>query len=506
MNQRKAGVVISYIGQAVNILIGLVYTPVMLRLLGKSEYGLYQLVYSVVSYLSLLSLGFGSSYMRFYAREKAKGNDDGVAVLNGMFLLIFLVISGICILCGGVLLKNIRTLFAQGLTDSEYDVAGVLMKLMIINLALTFPNTVFNCIITSQERFVFQKTLILIHHLLNPFLSLPLLLMGYGSIGMVAATTAATLIVLVTNMFYCFRKIHCRFLFRGMRFSILKEMWAFTFFIFLNQIVDQINWSVDKFLLGRMAGSSAVALYGVGAQINTLYVHFSSSISNVFVPRVNRAVAEGEDDSILSNLFTKVGRIQFFVIALIVTGFIFFGRPFISFWAGKQYKDAYGVVLFLIIPAMIPLIQNMGIEIQRAKNKHKARSIVYFFIAISNIFISIPLIRKWGPVGAAAGTMISLLAGNGFFMNWYYHNRLDIDIIAFWKSIGRIIPSLIIPIITGVVSMLVISYDSIIKLACGIVVYTIIYCVCVYLWGMDESEKKMVTSIRSKLKRFRKAG
>ena len=75
MNQNKAGVIISYIGMAVNMLSGLIYTPIMLRLLGQSEYGLYQLVYSVVSYLSLLSLGFGSSYMRFYSREKAKDDD-----------------------------------------------------------------------------------------------------------------------------------------------------------------------------------------------------------------------------------------------------------------------------------------------------------------------------------------------------------------------------------------------------------------------------------------------
>ena len=69
----------------------------MLRLLGQSEYGLYQLVYSVVSYLSLLSLGFSSSYMRFYSRYKVENNEDEVARLNGMFLLIFMFLSVVCI-------------------------------------------------------------------------------------------------------------------------------------------------------------------------------------------------------------------------------------------------------------------------------------------------------------------------------------------------------------------------------------------------------------------------
>lgn len=88
INQRKAGVLLSYAGELVKILVSLVYTPIMLRLLGQSEYGLYQLVYSVVSYLSLLSLGFGSSYLRFYSKYKAQNDEAGVAKLNGMFMII----------------------------------------------------------------------------------------------------------------------------------------------------------------------------------------------------------------------------------------------------------------------------------------------------------------------------------------------------------------------------------------------------------------------------------
>ena len=138
INQRKAGVILSYAGELVKILVSLIYTPIMLRLLGQSEYGLYQLVYSVVAYLSLLSLGFGSSYLRFYSRYKAQKDEDSVAKLNGMFMLIFCSISIICVLCGLVMIGNIRGIFGTGLTESEYATAKVLMGLLIINLAMTF--------------------------------------------------------------------------------------------------------------------------------------------------------------------------------------------------------------------------------------------------------------------------------------------------------------------------------------------------------------------------------
>ena len=60
VNQLKAGVVLGYAGMAVTNIVSLIYTPVMLRFLGKSEYGLYQMVYSVVSYLGLLNFGFNT--------------------------------------------------------------------------------------------------------------------------------------------------------------------------------------------------------------------------------------------------------------------------------------------------------------------------------------------------------------------------------------------------------------------------------------------------------------
>lgn len=490
INQRKAGVILSYAGEMVKIVVSLVYTPVMLRLLGQSEYGLYQLVYSVVSYLSLLSLGFGSSYLRFYSRYKAQKDESGVAKLNGMFILIFSSISIICIICGSIMIGNIHNIFGTGLTKQEYETARVLMGLLIINLAMTFPNSVFNCSITAHEKFFFQKLLILLQNLFSPFLTIPLLIMGYGSIGMVSVTTFLTFVLLFSNMFYCFKNLHIRFEFKGLQISLLKEMWVFTFFIFLNQIIDQINWSLDKFLLGRFAGTTAVAVYGVGGQINTLYLQFSSSVSNVFVPKVNRIVAETNDDEQLTKLFTKVGRIQFMVLGLILSGFVFLGTPFVKLWAGSEYSESYVVTLLLIIPVTVPLIQNLGIEIQRAKNMHKARAIIY--LAIANVFISIPLIKVIGPTGAALGTAISLIVGNIIFMNWYYHVRIGMNMIYFWKEIAKFIPALITPCGVGFLIMKFAHVSGIFNVFIYSIIYMVIYGISMYFLGMNTEEKNLV--------------
>ena len=166
-------------------------------------------------------------------------------------------------------------------------------------------------------------------------------------------TTVITLGKLILDVWYCFGKLHVQFIFKGFQFSLLKEMWVFTFFIFLNQIIDQVNWSVDKFLLARLSGTTAIAIYGVGAQINSMYLQFSTAVSNVFVPRVNVIVASSGNNNELTKLFIKVGRVQFIIMTLILTGFIFVGKPFIQFWAGVSYTEAYYVILFLILSSRL---------------------------------------------------------------------------------------------------------------------------------------------------------
>lgn len=500
-NQLKIGVILSYITMFAQNIIGILYTPIMLRLLGKSEYGLYQLVYSVVSYLGLLSFGFGSAYVRFYSRYKVKDDEDGIARLNGMFITIFLIIALISILAGSVLVVNVELIFKQGLTPSEINTARILMILMVFNLAVTFPSSVFDSYVTAHECYFFQRVVSLLQTVSNPFLTLPLLLMGYKSISLVVVTTVLTLGKFVLNVYYCKKKLNMQFKFKNMQFSLLKEIWVFSFFIFLNMIVDQINWSVDKFILGMFGGTVAVAVYAVGGQINTLYMSLSTSVSSVFIPRINTIVADNDDNAKLTDIFTRVARIQFIVLALVLFGFILLGKYFISVWAGNGYDSAYYVVLLLIIPVTVPLIQNLGVEIQRAKNMHKFRSIVYFIIAIGNVLLSIPLTKVYGEVGAALGTAITMTLGNVIIMNWYYHARVKLDMKYFWNNIFSLLPAILVSFFIGLAVSKVIVVDSIINFIIVGCIYVLAYIICMYFFGLNSYEKSLFDGVINKVLR-----
>ncbi|WP_368646172.1 lipopolysaccharide biosynthesis protein [Alkalibacterium putridalgicola] len=492
INQLKAGAMLSYISMGLGYLVSIIYTPVMLRLLGQSEYGLYNLVASVVAYLGVLNFGFGSAYIRYYSRYKVQKDREKIATLNGMFLIIFSVIGFIAVIAGTVLAMNTEVIFGSELTSEELSRAKFLMLILVINLAISFPNIVFTSHITANEKFVFYKLVQMIKIIVNPFVVLPVLIMGYGSVGMVVVTTVLNITIEIINATYCLKVLKMRFSFKNFDFSLMREMTVFSSFIFMNLLIDQINWNVDKFILGRFHGTISVAVYGLAAQLNTYYLSISSTVSNVFIPRVHRIVADSDNNDELTELFTKIGRIQFIILSLILSGLFFFGQSFINMWAGSNYTDAYPIVLILTVPVTIPLIQNIGIEIQRAKNMHQFRSWVYFFIALANLGITIPLAREYGGIGAAAGTAMSLIVGNGFVMNWYYHFKVGLDMKFFWKKILSFIPSLTMPLIVGWgIIRYVDLYAFPIFLSAGFI-YVLIFSISMWFIGMNQFEKDLL--------------
>lgn len=501
--QRSLGVILQYAQMALSIIISLLYTPIMLRILGKNEYGIYNLASSIISYLSLLSLGFGASYLRFYSRYRKDNDNDSIKRMNGLYITVFSLMGIIALIGGLILAQNAQIFYNETYTAQEIDIARILMSFLAINLAISFPASVFTSYVTAQEKFIFQKVLNLGKTVISPLVNIIFLYLGYGSIGMVISTTVLSIILDVINVFYCFTKLKMQISFRNPNFGLLKEIFIFSLFIAMNQIIDQINWQTDKVILGKVVNGGAVAVYAVGAQINTMFTSFSTAVSSVFTPKVNMIVQENKEDmdKQLTDLFIKVGRIQWFIMFLVLSGFVFFGQFFVSKWAGEGYENAYWVALLLMVPATIPLIQNIGIEIQRAKNKHQFRSIVYLIMAILNVGISILFAMMWGEIGTALGTTIALLVANGLIMNIYYQKKLGINVIEFWKSIGKTLTGMITPVAFGVFLILFYEFNSLLDFGLLVVAYTFVYIISIYFLGMNKEEKGMINSVFKKVVR-----
>lgn len=502
VNQLKAGVVLNYVVIFLNTVVGLLYTPYMLRMMGQSEYGLYSLVASVIAYLTVLDLGFGNAIVRYTAKFRAEKKTEEQYEMFGMFFLLYLVIGIIAFGIGLGLYFNVDTLFGNTMTAVELDRARIMMLLLVANLAFTFPMSIWGSVIQAYEDFVFQKSLNIIRIILNTAVMICLLHFGYKAVAMVVVQTIFNVLTLVVNFIYCRRKlnIHIYFRFKHFHWGFLKEVAIYSFWIFLNAIMDRVYWSTGQFVLGAMVGTAAVAVFAIAIQLEGMYMQFSTAISSVFLPKVTAMVATNRSRKEISDLFIRTGRIQYIVLSYILSGFIIFGRQFIELWAGAGYSDAYIISLLFFIPLTVPLIQNLGITILQARNEMKFRSVLYIIIALVSLAMQIVMTRYFGGIGCAMGVSGALVVGQILIMNVYYRRRQDLDIKTFWKEISKMS---IIPIVLIFSSMLVIRHffalDSWGKLILGIAAFSLVYIPLFFRFSMTDDERNLFISMFHKI-------
>lgn len=491
-SQLKIGALLSYVVLALQNLVGLVYTPFMLRMMGKSEYGLYSIAASIVAYLTILDLGFGNAIVRYTAKYRAEGKQEEQYRMFGMFFLLYCGIGIITLITGGVLYLNAESIFDASMTATELQRTKWILVLMVVNLAITFPFSLFGSIITAYEQFVFQKVVAIVRIVLNTVTMVVLLTMGYRAVAMVVVATIFNVVTLGMNFWYCKHYLKIKLKFAKFQWGFLKEVSIYSFWIFLNAIMDRIYWSTGQFVLGAYAGTAVVAVYAVAIQLQQMYMSFSTAISGVFLPKVTAMAVKDSDGKAISDLFIKTGRIQYCIMVLVLTGFFLFGRQFIRLWAGDGYDDAYTIAMLFFVPLTIPLCQNLGITILQARNQMKFRCLLYLFISMASLVAQVFLSRSYGGIGCAIAVAVALILGQNIIMNVYYQTRQRIDIVRFWLEILKmtIVPAVLI--VAAYYALQQFALDSVLELCLGIFLYLLVYLPLFFALSMNAYERDLI--------------
>ncbi len=505
INQLRSGVYLSYINLLLGSVIPMFYTPLMLEMLGKAEHGLYSLANSAIGYLSLLSFGFGSTIIRYLAKYRAENDKAAVERTFGFFLLLYMALASLVILGGWIIAENASVIFKQSLSIQELKKIKTLLLLMTFNTALSFPMSVITSVSAAYERYVFRQTMDIISTIASPAINLITLYMGYASVGIAVTGIILQVVLLIPNVIHCTHVLGVKPTFERMSLPLVREMIGFSAYVFIGSVVDMLFWATDKVILGMLIGTVAVSVYQVGSTFNNIVMQLSVSISGVLTPRITGMVVKDASCEELSDLFIRVGRIQFLIVALIVSGFTVFGQSFILLWAGNSYADSYWIAVLTLFPLSIPLIQNTGISILVAQNKHKFRSLVYLAIAIANVISTYFVVPYMGGIGAALCSCISYLMGQGLIMNIYYDKVIKLDISRFWKNILQmaILPGFML--VAGLIIKNIVSFDNWVTFFAGVAVYVVIYCFGMFFFVMNDYEKDVIREpIQKVLNRFRK--
>lgn len=465
----------------------------MLRSLGQGMFGLFSLVNSTIGYLTVLDLGFGNTLIRYLSKSIAEKDEEGTSKLQGTFLLLYLGI-GTFALCLGLLIPRFADfLFVNGLTPGEIASFKTMFFIASVNLSISFPLNVFTSIIVSRERFIFQKTVSLVRILINPVIYVLILSNGYKAVALITAIAAMNVLFGAFSVCFVLFRLKARFSFKKIDVSLFREIVGYSFWVFLGVIVNQLWWNSGQLMLGIFATTSSIAIFALAMQLRAYFEVFATAISGVFLPKLTMMETANVAKEEFSRLFIRVGRLQFYILLLILSGFALVGKSFIIYWAGPEYIKSYYVALGVFVPLLFIDSQTLGIVILQSKNKHAFRSITYLVVAITSIVLSVPLIRVYDVYGCAVAIIASLVTGNLFIMNLYYR-RIGLDVITFWKSLLSIVPKAAIPFVLGILSLRFVAIESLVNVVGFILVYTAVFFAVMYSLSFDDFERNLVTA------------
>lgn len=485
----KISAILSYVLIGVNSIYGIVIIPFILGVLGPSEYGVYRTISSFTAALVVLDLGIGNTVLRYIAKFNAEKNQKQIENFSAMSIIQALVISIVITSISIVLYQLIDVTFSNKMTAAQVIKAKQLFVIIIITMCCRVFENVIAGIINGCNQFAFTNFVKLSMLIIRIILVVILLTIYTNSLMLVIIDFIITILAIIAELFYVYRILLVRIKYYFWDKLLFIESFKYTILLFIQSIVMQLNGNFDNIIIGALIGPLAVTIYSLGLTIFNMFEQFSMALSSIMLPTVMNQIHAGASNTELENTVIKVGRFQFALLGAIVAGFAVIGREFVHLWLGKDYSNVWVIAMILMLPALLPLIQNVCLSIIRAKNKIAFRTMVISIMAVFNLIVTIFGVMYFGYIAAAVGTAIGLTGANLIAMNIYYYKRLNINVFRIFRNIFKgIAPCILISTIPLIVANHYIQGNWL-AFSIKVMIFMVVYGILISLFGFNSYEK-----------------
>jgi Membrane protein involved in the export of O-antigen and teichoic acid len=497
MNQRKAGVVLSYLSMGLDALASFICLPFLVKLLGKGEFGLYQLVGAIIAYLLIMDFGLSNTTTRYYARYQEQGKQKEKENMLALSAIFYGFVAVLILVIGFSLLYFFLPVYQNTLSPQDFVTAKKLFTIMLLNVAIVIPANIFAAVINANQKFIFAKTLVILTLLLRPTTIVLMLHLWPKALTIVYIHTIFNFLVVTANIIYCCKFLDIKMKLHRFEWKLLKELILFSLFVFLAVAMEQSYWRSGQLILGALIGTGVVAVYAIAMKLDIFFTRLADNISAIFLPQLSQISAHKSFKEQTNEVFLKVSRLQLMVMSIFLCGFILYGKTFLNFWLGAGFDESYYYSLIIMFALFIPLTQSIGIWILQAQNKHYFRAYVYTASAIFNIFLGIFLVKNIGAKGCAIATAISILLGQGLAMNLYY-KKIGLALKSYFENLLKIIPACLIVFLIGLAGEQFFINQSLAVFLVKIILFILLFLAAFYFGFMNAYEKNLLKSLYGK--------
>lgn len=504
MNNKKQigfGAIISYVAIIVNIVVGLIYTPWMVKQIGQSQYGLYTLANSLIT-LFLVDFGLSAAAARYVSNYHAEGKEEQVNNFLGVIYKFYIIVDLVIFIALTVLYFFIDKIYIK-LTPEELKQFKVVYIIAASFNIVNLPFVTFNGILTAYEKFIQLKLADLIYRAIVVALTVTVLLLNWGLYALVAAHAVAGIIIIIYKFIIIKSTTHVKANFRYSDKKLFSEIFAFSFWTTVLTLAARLIFNITPTILGIVADSAAIAVFGIVTTIEGYSYTITTAINGMFMPTISKIYTTEENaNEHLMPLMIKVGRFQFALNGLIIVGFALVGKSFINLWVGADYADAYYGILLVIIPGIFFNSLQVANTAMTVMNKVKIQAIIGLICGGINIAISFVASKFYGVIGASVSICIAYIIRSILYI------IVDQKVMKFdMKEFAihcylRMIPVALITLALGLILNYFVADAGWVRLLIKAVVIVCVYLITVFLFGITQQERKAVFSkIKIKLTR-----
>ncbi len=494
--ERIKGIVISYGVTIVNLLANLLLVPRYLKVFGVDLYGLYQYVYSIAQYAVILDFGISSVMTKFIREFDLRKDEDAKENVAFYGLIIILVAFFLIVIVTIAMAISMDTTLLNDRPAEQQELAHILLVFIVVQFGLALAQNYFDGALLAVEDYFVVKLIAFIRAVLKVVFILILMYSNIGIISIVLGDVIAATLCISFSSVRALKVKRLKIKYHYWDKSLFFEAMKLSYALMLQSIVTFANNYVDKIFLGKLINNAAVTMYALAMTFNGMFCEIPTVIQRLYLPESIRMIENKATGDELSEYVGRVGRFQFMLCGAIIGGFFLFGREFIYLWAGEETLISWEIAMLLMVSSIVPIVQNVCLTILTAMNKRAFRSYMLLVGIVVNILLTIPLVERYGIIGAPVGTIVSSIAFNWIGMNIYYAKVVHMNI----KRMFAIIISR-----TGIVLVLTIALNYFLNILWQEYLWTtfVLKCMCycitfmllLLLIGLCKEERNTVKRI-----------
>lgn len=405
--QIKLGAFLSYIGIFLNIVAGVLTTPLIIRSIGNSSYAVYSLVFSVINTF-LIDLGLGSATSKYIAKYKTENNQTAVNDIFGLILKLFIILSTILTVFFGLWIAFSEHIY-KGLTPNEISSFKICLAITAIYSICSFPFVTFDGVLNAYEKFVQAKLITIINRVVLTGSLLVCIFLNAGLYSLIICHAGAALVLVFSKIYFVYRYTPARPNLSFRNKSQLKNVAMFSVWVTVATLANRLIFNICPSILGIVSTSNEIAIFGIITTIESYIYIIVTAINTMFLATVTRIFSRENPKEHLIPLLNKVGKYQFFINGLIVAGFIVLGKTFLQLWVGSDFIPAYYGLVLILVPGLFYNSLQIANTTMIVTDKIKYHAITEIIAGVVNVSLCFPLGHAYGALGISLSICIAFI-------------------------------------------------------------------------------------------------